>query len=316
MKAPTPGDTPEAFSPDALLIKAQLYAEQMEMFGSDDWRHALWSGLALEHFARAALASISPVLLVDTSERNWNHLYFALGYSPLDQKYAPRSIAVAEIIRRLAEILADFKEVANFSIAHMGRRNAELHSGEAPFEGVEAVNWHPQFYRACEILLRSMGLELDNILSEEQAKAAKAVIAAAADGAAKAVLGDIQAHLKVWQALSAEEQEKARDIALVWANRFDGHRVECPACKSTALLFGEACAVAKKTISEDEITEVQEYLPNRFECVACRLRIAGLSRLIAANLGARFKKTSTYDAAEFYTPEDEYQGYEDDNNEY
>lgn len=316
MKALPPGETPEAFSHEALLIKAQLYAEQMESFGSDDWRHALWSGLMLEHLARAALASVSPVLLAETSERNWSHIYFALGFSPLDPKYAPRSIATNDVVRRLGEILPGFKEVANFTIAHTGRRNAELHSGEAPFEGVEGANWHPSFYRACEILLESLDLKLDDLFSAEQAKTARALIAAAADDAAKAVLGDIQAHLKVWEALLDEEKQKSRDIAAVWATPFEGHRVECPACKSTALVFGDPCTVSHKTISGDEITEVQEYLPHRFECVACRLRISGLSQLTAADLGKRYKRTSTYDAAEFYAPEDEHAGYEDDNNEY
>lgn len=33
-------------------------------------------------------------------------------------------------------------------------------------------------------------------------------------------------------------------------------------------------------------------------------------------MGTRYKRTSTYDAAEFYAPEDEHAGYEDDNNEH
>jgi hypothetical protein len=32
-------------------------------------------------------------------------------------------------------------------------------------------------------------------------------------------------------------------------------------------------------------------------------------------LSDRYKKTQVYDAAEYYAPEDDYSGYEDDNNE-
>jgi hypothetical protein len=94
-----------------------------------------------------------------------------------------------------------------------------------------------------------------------------------------------------------------------------GHRVDCPACTTKALVFGDPIAAAHKTIVGDEITEVQEYLPSKFECVACKLKIAGLSRLSAAGIGSRYKKTSVYDAAAYYAPNDELHEYEDDNNE-
>lgn len=39
------------------------------------------------------------------------------------------------------------------------------------------------------------------------------------------------------------------------------------------------------------------------------------ARLAASGLGDPFKKTLTYDAADYYKPEDDASGYEDDNNE-
>lgn len=52
-----------------------------------------------------------------------------------------------------------------------------------------------------------------------------------------------------------------------------------------------------------------------FQCVACGLKIHGLSRISVVGLGDRYIKTQTYDASEYYAPEDSYEGYEDDNNE-
>ena len=49
--------------------------------------------------------------------------------------------------------------------------------------------------------------------------------------------------------------------------------------------------------------------------IACGLKIAGLSRLAVVGLSDRYKKTQVYDAAEYYAPDDNYAGYEDDNNE-
>lgn len=303
----------EAFSRDSMLAKAQRYVEQMGAVDSKDWRHALWSSLALELLARAALANISPVLLAE--EKNWNHLLAALGHEPREPKYSPRSISTNDVVKRLSELLEGFKEVASFCVVHTGQRNAELHSGEVPFEGVEGANWHPQFYRAAEILLTSMGITLEQFFGADEAKTARALIEAAADEAAKAVLGDIAAHLKVWEALDDEDRAEAKKIAKIWATRQEGHRVRCPACGCRALVFGEPCASAKTSLVDDEIVEKQEHLPTKFECVACKLKIGGLARLTVAKVGDRYVKTTTYDAAAFYAPADDYPEYEDDNNE-
>jgi hypothetical protein len=45
------------------------------------------------------------------------------------------------------------------------------------------------------------------------------------------------------------------------------------------------------------------------------LKISGLSRLTVVGLGDRYKKTQVYDAAEYYAPQDDYFGYDEDNNE-
>jgi hypothetical protein len=66
----------------------------------------------------------------------------------------------------------------------------------------------------------------------------------------------------------------------------------------------------------DLIVEVQDYLPEKFECIACQLKIAGLSQLSACGLNATYKATFTYDAADYYAPEDDpHSHFDDDNNE-
>ena len=80
--------------------------------------------------------------------------------------------------------------------------------------------------------------------------------------------------------------------------------------------MGTAISAPVKRLEDDLIIEVQDHLPTKFECVACNLKIAGLSQLAACGLGATYKSTSTYDAADYYAPEDRYEEFEDDNNEY
>ena len=67
--------------------------------------------------------------------------------------------------------------------------------------------------------------------------------------------------------------------------------------------------------SKDMIKEKQEYLPSKFECIACGLKIAGLSHLSAAGLGDIYVQTSFYTPSEFYELEDPADYWEDDNNE-
>lgn len=313
-----PAATPTSWDPEALYLKAVRYVEQMSALGSDDWKYALWSSLSLEFLARASLANVSPALLADTDKKNWSSLYHALGFTPTEEKFAPRSIEVSEVFRRLTTVLRPnfTKEHESFGIQHTGRRNAELHSGEPAFDGIKVSIWQPRFYQTCEILLASMGMTLQNFVGEEEAEVAKKLIAAAADDSAKAVKGEVEAHKRVWLAKDENERATLAVQAEVWATRQAGHRVACPACASKALVVGEPVSAPIQKLNNGEIIETQEYLPNQFQCIACGLKIAGLSRLTVIGLGDRYKKTQVYDAAEFYAPDDDYAGYEDDNNEY
>ena len=310
---PTPA--PGAWDSAALLAKAQRYIEEMQEHLHSDWRAVLWSSLALELLARAALSKFSPALLADPT--SWHNLSYAIGYPPKVTKFLPRSIPTTDVLTRLNGLLPEFdEELQKFCLIHVGNRNTELHSAEMSFDGVSTSTWLPSFYRSCEVLGNSLGMTLKDLFGDDEAKAAKIMMAAAKDAAANSVKGSINAHKTVWAAKSERERAKLAAQAEVWARRQVGHVVNCPACASKALLHGDPITEPKKTIKEDLITETQTCLPSKFECVACNLKISGLSQLAASGLGDPFTKTSTYDAADYYKPEDDvYGGYEDDNNE-
>jgi hypothetical protein len=307
--------TPDAWDPEALYAKAQRYAERMFRNNSDDAERALWSSMALELLARAALANIHPTLLADSKKNANANLYSALGLPVKEEEFSPTSISMTEVFQRLNQLLPEFiKEQADFCTKHAGHRNAELHSGQLPFDGLK--NWEGKFYRACEILLNSMGLKLDDLIGGEQTKVARKQIAAETDKRAKAVLRDVDAYKKKWEALDAAERTKRVAEAKAWATRQRGHRVECPACASPSLVLGEPVSAPERSIEDDEITETQTMLPHQFECIACGLKITGLSRLSAVGLGEKYKTTHVFDAHELYADDDDrYVGYEDDNNE-
>ncbi|MEB0043593.1 hypothetical protein [Pseudomonas sp. MH10] len=306
---------------DALLSKSQLYADEMNRFSPDDWQFGLFSSLGLEFLARAALSNISPVLLAD--QQNWRNVMFALGKGATSKQFSAVSIGTKEVLGRLTELLPSFTaEIGGFCAKHVERRNIELHTGEAVFLNASTSEWLPRYYRACAVLLASMGRPLSSLIPE--AKKAEEMIESLEDASAKAVDQDIKAHAKVWSNKTDHERQVSISQADAWATRQSGHRSQCPACKSTALLQGTPIGTVATTIGDDEVTQRQGILPSSFECVACLLKISGYSKLSACGLGNVFTETSTYSAAEFfdlYTEDEledakrEARDYEIDNNE-
>jgi hypothetical protein len=301
MNASDPTPAPHPWSKDALFAKAQRYAEEMESYSEDDWQYGLWSTFVLEFLARAALAHVSPVLLADQKE--WNNLYYALGFEPKATKFVPKSADIATVLARLREILPNFTpELESFSVRQMSRRNEELHAGSAPFDKLGTSAWLATFYETSDALLTSMNETLAVLVGDEQATVAADMIVAAKDQAAKSIGKTVAAHKTIWEGKDKAEREDLATQAAAWATRNNGHRVKCPACDSTALVIGSPVAAPKKSLDGDLIVEKQTYLPSKFECMACGLKIAGYSHLNACGLGDSYTATFEYDAIEYYAP--------------
>ena len=127
--------------------------------------------------------------------------------------------------------------------------------------------------------------------------------------------GIIAEHQTIWKQKEKAEQDKLSAQASLWATRHSEHRVKCPACDSDALVVGDPIGAPQKTIKGDIITESQEHLPSKFECVGCAMKVGGLSQLHAASLGDVYKQTQAYDAAEYYAAQDSQPDWEPDNND-
>ena len=292
-----PTVTGHQWSEETLFCKARLYAEQMEKFSISDWQFGLWSALSLELLARAALAHISPVLLADT--QNWRNLTHVLGKSPTSKKFSPKTLSTGGVIDRLAELVPTFSsEICGFCREHTGRRNTELHSGELSFEEVGTTEWLPMFYFACKVLLESMDINLADLISDPDT--AENLINSRQKDAKKTVGKDIEAHKKVWTNKNDIERKIATARSILWSTRHTGHRVECPACASIALLQGTLSGPVTTDFEMGNVIQRQERFPSSFECIACGLRISGLSKLSACNLGDAFREKSTYSPAEFF----------------
>lgn len=309
-----PQQANHVWSREALLAKAQRYAEVMLEQPRDEWQFAFWSSLSLELLARAALANVSSSLLADS--RDWNNLYYALGHAPTAKKFSHKSIDITNVFDRLQSILPGFTpDMADFGIVHMGRRNEELHSGSTPFDAFAPASWLPSFYEASRVLLESMGETLESFVGADEANLAAEMITASRDASAKAVRKTIEAHRTVWDEKDQDDRDKLTLQAAAWAKRQKGHRVVCPACDSDALVVGAPTGPPNRELVGDEIVETQYHLPSKFECVACGLKIGTLAQLHAAGLADAYKATVVFDAAEYYREDDPYADYEPDYNE-
>jgi len=289
--------TQHAWSSEALFNKALLYAEEMERYTANDWQFGLWSSLSLELVARAALAYISPTLLAN--RRDWRNTYHALGHPAMAQLFTPDSITIKEVLSILGELLPDFtKELFNFCITHCARRNAELHSGEEVFAGLGTSAWLPKYYASCGVLLQSMSKGFEDLFDDP--KTAEEMITSLHDKAAKAVAQDIEAHKQLWLEKDPDKREALMILAAARATRNAGHRTECPACSGPAIIRGSRHGVVAKEVIDDVIVQRQTMLPSSFQCLACGLKIIGLSKLSACGLGDAFTATSRLSAAEFF----------------
>jgi hypothetical protein len=286
------------WSAEALFAKALLFVGEMERYAPDDWQHRLWASLSLELVARAALANISPVLLAD--RQNWRNIHHALGYQPTAKRFAPVSIRVTEVLDMLQELLvpAFTKELRDACVEQCGHRNAELHTGEDASTGMGTSAWLPKYYASCQVFLQSMGKKLDELFADP--KLAEGLIASLQDMAAKSVGKDIQAHKRRWEEKSEEEHATSTQQATIWASRHVGHRAVCPACGSPALLRGSGQGSVATDIGQDQVVQKQTMLPSAFECLACGLKIDGLSKLSACGLGDAFIATTTLSPAEYF----------------
>lgn len=231
-------------------------------------------------------------------------------------RFVPKSTDISSVFRHLQDIVKDLDStLAGFAVSHMAKRNEELHSGKRPFDKVASSTWLPTYYETCSVLLESLGSTLEMFFGKAEADIARQMIKAAKHESAKAVAKEIQAHRIVWEAKTAAEQAKAVAQATAWATKHVGHRVVCPSCFSPSILTGGPVAPPTKALADDQIVETQYYLPSKFECIACGLKISGLSSLHAGGLGDTYKVTRLFDAVDYYAPTDEYSGYEEDNNE-
>lgn len=297
-----------AINSEALEGKSKAYihrALRCKEEGDLD-QYQLWASLALELQGKAALATIHPSLIVDPG--HYKSLFVAAGiHISCDIK----TIVAKTLFERLAHLSPEFDEnVKKFCFAISQRRNAELHSGETPFQLMRLDAWERQYWHAAQLILKMSGTSLDEWLGADQAKSPKAIIKHAEEATLAAVRTQIQYAAenfrKQKKTVREEKLAKARDKnADQYQNLFSCSgdaewAIDCPACHGKAFMTGMQYEEEITDTGSDlgglwEIVE-KSFCAEEFHCPVCELHLRSESEIRAAELTIEHIETEEREA--------------------
>ena len=287
-----------ALNAGAILAKSQVYVKKA-LAAKAQGEHEdcqLWASFALELLAKHALATRHPSLIVDAG--NPNNLLVAAG---IPVQTTVKTIGAEEAFARLRHLSRRFAGCFEFCKKLASRRNAELHSGDAPFSGMPLDAWEGEYWHAAEAILECVDLQLDDWLGADPARSSKQIIYAAQEARSQAARERVR-HAKLeFGALANGKRTslvEAAAQARPWAfkDRFrlvvDNFWIHpCPACGANGIVGGDKY---QEYPSEDAHPEPGweevsvEYFGEEFYCPACELHLQGEDSLSAANIESSY----------------------------
>lgn len=252
----------------------------------------LWAAITLELLGKATLSRIHPSLVVDPTDPKG--LLVASGYvTHLEYRTIPAK-TLFERLHTLVNVKRFDKATKDFcmSLAHM--RNAELHSGELPFDGIRLETWLPKYWDTCVMLLEFQDQTLENFIGRPEAVAAREIIEDRTAALRKAV------ESRITKCILEVRSKYRQQIPSVIANqkRFlrsdEQEHVRCPACRAYGIV--EGVSVWEGDIEDDLYTpwmqfKTVEYEVESFECDVCGLVLNTYEEVTLAGLDETFSKT-------------------------
>jgi hypothetical protein len=278
------------WSSDSLYNKSKLFAKRAHDEPADSALFGFWMSLSLELLARAALAQIHPVLLADPKHQD--NIHYAFGIVP---ENVPKSVQAKTVFARCSVFIQGFTDkMSGHCLIMADRRNSELHSGAAAFEGIDNSKWLPATYdEHGRVAVEALRDRRDTIKKDVQEK-----LAAARKFYAEQTLE--------WKTERTAKADPATD-ALVRSSRF-ARVCSCPACKNKAIVSGES--VTRSPVKIDEalgtIKREVRVLPNLLRCPLCNLNLNGFQELNEAGVGEIYTIEEHVDPIDFFgiDPED------------
>jgi len=306
------------FSSDALWNKSRVFIERaIKARDNEDMAgFHLWAAIAIELLAKSALAHQHPVLIADPMD--FKSLFAACGVKDAIDKH---TITAKTLYDRLHYINNDFDDAIKKECMFLAnRRNAELHSGESPTEGLDQRTWSPGMWKAASVLVTMLLRTLDDWVGPDEASRIKRVLADRSELLRQGVVARIARRSSEYRArFESNPRELEEAIArsqnrtpprAVLSGSDDYEEVECPSCRAKAWLM--AYEGNSEVIDSGEEFDgphdyyrwervATTYYTEEFRCVECSLSLNGSEEIKFAGLATEFRREE--DREPDYEPE-------------
>lgn len=169
-------------------------------------------------------------------------------------------------------------------------RNREAHSHLPAFDGLLESQWLAGYFEVTEVLLRFIGVSLEEFFGTAQGPVARRMIEAHRSNKMKEVKDKVAACQREFLKLTEAVQQKARSdqkartmfspVYTTW--------VECPACKSEALLEGEVESTTEPIYEDGGLFTLDRCVGKKLKCQTCGLVLNDLTEIQIAGIEAHF----------------------------
>lgn len=287
--------TSAALNKESLYAKSKVYVRRglRAQAAGDTEEYQLWASLALELLGKAALAGVHPALVADPT--HFQSLFSACGRQISSDI---KTIAAKTLFERLSHVEKTFdSRHQKFCEQIALRRNAELHSGESPFSGMDAKVWEREFWGAIEVILNMQSESLESWLGAQDAKVPLELLAQTEQALKWAVQNRVARSREDFETKN-KDLKKRQEIVESGGNRLRSDyllkfNVEtdkfisrvCPACGASGLLGGHLWTeeVVDEVNPEDPMIEYTDetYTCEEFVCPTCDLHLFGTKEVAA-----------------------------------
>lgn len=292
-----------ALSHEALLNKSKVYiARALRAKGENSpGEYQLWASLALELLGKSALSRLHPCLIVDPNSSI--SIFAAAG---LQVGTDIKTITAKTLFDRLSHVSKQFdKKLQEFCEAMSLKRNAELHSGELPFEAVALKSWEGRYWYCAAIILETLNASIETWIGANQAKAPKEVLENYRHAISEAAKIRVETAAEAFLKRSRADRESAlsnatklepwdvnRKFSLLMDDTWD---TKCPACGSKSFLAG---IKYHEEISDDQDDPFEElvdllYVAEEFYCPTCSLHLEYRPEIEAVGLNVEHQVTES-----------------------
>ena len=276
------------------------------------------AGVALEHLAKALLASYHPTLVVGGSGRGADFLGLlrVLGFAHrVPPSAGPlRTIGCTEAVGRVEVLLPHIRRWRKELQAIIEARNGVLHL--AHVDAVQASTALTALAHACEAILDGLSNESDPFWGE-YAEAVRALTSQKASEAEQRVATKLaQARVRFADRFNGDDKSPAL-VAIRAVHRARAVRgpeeqeIECPACGTTGVLDGYTEVREEADWDHDGeagyvsgVSLILHFFPAAFRCAACDLVLED-AELSAAGIDDEWELDEEVDPADYYEPDED-----------